>query len=112
MAADTDPKTVGLELHDPLTVLYCLTSSQPGWKFVEEDIRVETSGQWTRGCCIVDRRGKRMKEGQGAVETIVPGDEGLWLDKRVGNRVERCVGSPDAEGFARVWLERVFGSVA
>jgi len=101
---------VGLELHDPLTVWYCLTASSPGWDFTkDEDIRVETSGQWTRGCCVVDRRGKATREGKGDIQAVVSGDEGLWLDKRAGNRIERCVRSPGAEKFAGELLERLFG---
>ncbi|KAI7653826.1 nucleoside hydrolase, partial [Hortaea werneckii] len=41
---------VGLQLHDPLCVWYCLIKAgEAGWKVnVDEDIRIETSGQWTR----------------------------------------------------------------
>ncbi|KAF2266993.1 nucleoside hydrolase [Lojkania enalia] len=121
---DQDPGKVGLELHDPLTIWYCLASSNSsnsdngdvtsssvdnGWKFVEEDIRVETAGQWTRGTCIVDRRGKAMKEGVGDVSQEVVGDAGGWLDTRRGNRIQRCVGTPGEETFAGVLLERIFG---
>ncbi|RMZ11528.1 hypothetical protein D0860_03369 [Hortaea werneckii] len=42
---------VGLQLHDPLCVWYCMIKAgEAGWKVnVDEDIRIETSGQWTRG---------------------------------------------------------------
>ncbi|EFY84745.1 nucleoside hydrolase, putative [Metarhizium acridum CQMa 102] len=41
---------VGLQLHDPLTVWYCIDDANPKWKITEgEDLRVETAGQWTRG---------------------------------------------------------------
>ncbi|RMZ17145.1 hypothetical protein D0862_00913 [Hortaea werneckii] len=41
---------VGLQLHDPLCVWYCMIKAgEAGWKVnVDEDIRIETSGQWTR----------------------------------------------------------------
>ncbi|KAF2869756.1 Inosine/uridine-preferring nucleoside hydrolase domain-containing protein [Massariosphaeria phaeospora] len=115
---NTDPETLGLELHDPLPIWYCLTStfsSAPEtarWEFTAgEDIRVETAGQWTRGCCIVDRRGREVKLRTGDVDADVVGDAGGWGDERRRNRVERCVGSPWIEGFAGELLGRVFGEV-
>ncbi|KAF2202692.1 nucleoside hydrolase [Delitschia confertaspora ATCC 74209] len=105
-----DPSTVGLEMHDPLTIWHVLTPTDAGWKFTEnEDIRVEASGQWTRGCCIVDKRGKRMRDGDVDLDVEVAGDSGLWMDKRAGNRVLRCVKSPGEEKFAGELMERVFG---
>lgn len=48
---------VSLQLHDPMCTWYCMTANHAGWKFaVDEDLRVETAGQWTRGMCVVDRR--------------------------------------------------------
>lgn len=35
-----DAETIGLHLHDPLTVWYAMAHSDPGWKFVTEDLRV------------------------------------------------------------------------
>lgn len=103
---------VGLEMHDPLPIWYCLSSSDPKWRFVEgEDIRVESAGQWTRGSCVVDRRGRPVREGAGELGEEVAGDTGGWLDGRRGNRVGRCVGSPGTEGFAGFLLERVFGGL-
>ncbi|PVI02086.1 nucleoside hydrolase [Periconia macrospinosa] len=107
-----DPSTVGLELHDPLPIWYCMSPSLAGWDFIEsEDLRVETSGQWTRGCCVVDRRGRDVGMGEGDLDDEVVGDAGGWRDARRGNRVGRCVGSPGVERFAGVLLERVFGEV-
>ncbi|KAF2120878.1 Inosine/uridine-preferring nucleoside hydrolase domain-containing protein [Lophiotrema nucula] len=112
MRPDQDIEGVGLELHDPLTIWYALSPSDAKWVFKEdEDVRVETSGQWTRGACIVDRRGKGMSMGEGDVESEVVGDAGGWLDSRRGNRISRCVGTPGEEKFAGVLLERVFGAV-
>ncbi|KAF1956178.1 nucleoside hydrolase [Byssothecium circinans] len=112
----TNPDTIGLQLHDPLTIWYCMSTFSPSeaakWTFTEgEDIRVETSGQWTRGACIVDRRGRDVQEREGSLDHEVVGDAGGWRDSRRGNRLDRCVGSPGAEKFAGVLLERVFGSV-
>ncbi|KAF1964927.1 nucleoside hydrolase [Bimuria novae-zelandiae CBS 107.79] len=105
-----NPETIGLQLHDPLPIWYALCARDPKWDFVTEDLRVETSGQWTRGCCVVDRRGREVKKGlEGPLEEDVVGDAGGWRDERRGNRVERCVGSPGEEEFAGVLLRRVFG---
>lgn len=45
-----DRTKMGLQLHDPLTVWYASCAAHEGWEFKTEDLRVETSGQWTRGC--------------------------------------------------------------
>lgn len=106
------PATVGLQLHDPLPIWYCMTASDPRWAFTDErDLRVETTGQWTRGCCVVDRRGRSVGTGTGPIEEEVVGDAGGWRDTRRGNRVRICVGSLGVEGFAGEMLERVFGAV-
>jgi hypothetical protein len=99
-------------MHDPLTIWYAMTASNPKWEFVTQDIRVETAGQWTRGTCIVDRRGKVVRDDlAGDLFDEVTGDAGGWLDARKGNRVERCVESPGREAFAPFFLRRVFGEV-
>ncbi|KAI4940224.1 hypothetical protein J4E86_011190 [Alternaria arbusti] len=104
-----DPTKSGLQLHDPLTIWYALCPSNPLWKFKEEDVRVETSGQWTRGCTIVDRRGRPVTEGESSLEEEVVGDAGGWRDSRRGNRVGWCTRSPGEGKFARVLLHRVLG---
>ncbi|KAH9865849.1 hypothetical protein J1614_009436 [Plenodomus biglobosus] len=104
-----DPKTAGLQLHDPLTIWYALSSAHPAWTFKTEDVRVETSGQWTRGCCIVDRRGRPVRRGEGSLEEEVVGDAGGWCDDRRGNRVSWCRGSVGVDKFAEVLMARVFG---
>ncbi|KAI6814254.1 fungal transcriptional regulatory protein [Hortaea werneckii] len=71
---------VGLQLHDPLCVWYCMIKAgEAGWKVnVDEDIRIETSGQWTRGMCVVDRRSRRKREDDDVGERA--GDTRLgWL---------------------------------
>lgn len=46
---DISGDAVGLQLHDPLCIWYCMTESDT-WELIhDEDLRVETSGQWTRG---------------------------------------------------------------
>lgn len=72
---------------------------------------METAGQWTRGCCVVDRRGRPVSEGVGDLDVDVVGDAGGWRDSRRGNQVAWCTGSPGVDVFAGVLLERVFGSL-
>jgi inosine-uridine nucleoside N-ribohydrolase len=128
----------GLELHDPLCVWYMLTRSAPSWMLAPkgpEDIRVETAGQWTRGMHVIDRRMRKKKGADPALDQVrspgavdignpveaftvgdadeeladIPGDNGGWLDVRKGNRINRVIGSPGEDAFAPYLLERVFG---
>lgn len=102
--------TVGLELHDPLCIWYALTQADAGWKVKKnEDIRIETTGQWTRGMCVVDRRNRKQRAPDD-VEGEIPGDSGNWLSPNAGNRVGRCVQSPGIDLFAPYLLRRVFGA--
>ncbi|KAH7028393.1 Inosine/uridine-preferring nucleoside hydrolase domain-containing protein [Macrophomina phaseolina] len=122
-AADAVHDTVALELHDPLCVWYALQPESPLWTWAPgradrkwlvgegngyEDIRVETSGQWTRGMCVVDRRERRLRDDDGEGGEV-PGDTGNWLSREAGNRIRRCVGTPGGERFATELLERIFG---
>jgi hypothetical protein len=97
-------------MHDPLTIWYALSASDPSWTFTKgDDIRVETAGQWTRGCCIVERRQRTVKERTEDLSVGVAGDAGGWGDSRRGNRLMRCVGTPGEEAFAPEMLRRIFG---
>ncbi|OSS45652.1 hypothetical protein B5807_09677 [Epicoccum nigrum] len=104
-----DASKLGLQLHDPLCIWYAISPSRSGWEFKTEDVRVETSGQWTRGCCIVDRRGRPVTERTTEIDEEVVGDAGWWGDSRRGNKVSWCTKSPGTELFAHELLERVFG---
>ncbi|KAF2085108.1 nucleoside hydrolase [Saccharata proteae CBS 121410] len=109
-----DADSIGLELHDPLCIWYVLLPDSPMWRFAEsvhgpvEDIRVETTGQWTRGMCVVDRRGRRRRRDDG-IEGEVPGDTGNWLSGGAGNRVRRVVRTPGEDVFGAWMLGRIFG---
>ncbi|CAI4216668.1 unnamed protein product [Parascedosporium putredinis] len=104
----------GLSLHDPMTIWYLLTQSDPAWRPTSEpeDIRVETCGQWSRGKHIVDRRGRKKPESSDIDKVLdekvqldalmmdeVPGDEHGWLSSRRGNRINRMVASPGELGI-------------
>ncbi|KAK0703741.1 Inosine/uridine-preferring nucleoside hydrolase domain-containing protein [Lasiosphaeria miniovina] len=114
----------GLSLHDPLTIWYMLLRDDLAWKAVPklEDIRVETSGQWTKGMHVVDRRGVAKPEGQDStVETHpadpldattfdeIPGDTMGWKSANKGNRINRMIASPGEDVFAGVLIKRIFG---
>ncbi|KAF2093062.1 inosine-uridine preferring nucleoside hydrolase [Rhizodiscina lignyota] len=123
---DASGDAVSLALHDPLTIWYVLTHPSSSselaskWRFAtpegeEEDIRVETAGQWTRGMMVVDRRNRkkmdRELEVDGDVLEEVPGDAGNWLSSRAGNRVKRAVGSPGEEEFgSRITMQHKQGN--
>jgi inosine-uridine nucleoside N-ribohydrolase len=97
---------VSLSLHDPLCIWYCMAADDPKWKMIEnEDIRVETSGQWTRGMNIVDRRSRAKKPD--VDDSEVPGDHDRWLSGGYGNRLSRCVDSPGPDIFGEWMLKRV-----
>lgn len=109
-----------LSLHDPLTVWYVLTHEDPGWKLSPkpEDIRIETSGQWTRGMHVADRR-NRVKPGEAAALDMpedefaridaVSGDDDNWLSVRKGNRINRVIDTPGVALFKEVLMKRIFG---
>lgn len=119
-----DENEPGLSLHDPLTVWYMLTRDDPKWKTPEklEDIRVETSGQWTHGMHVVDRR-FRVKPAEAAIALSanpgedpeilkldeVPGDDHAWLSVLKGNRLNRVIDSPGQDIFKEVLMQRIFG---
>ncbi|EGY21666.1 hypothetical protein VD0002_g9967 [Verticillium dahliae] len=120
-----DGNEPGLSLHDPLTIWYAITQSDARWKGTPqlEDIRIETSGQWTRGMHVVDRR-TRAKVGEAAVELELgasttddvdvltladaPGDDDGWLNVTKGNRINRIIASPGEDAFAEYLMKRVF----
>ncbi|KAK4540572.1 hypothetical protein LTR36_009102 [Oleoguttula mirabilis] len=99
---------VGLQLHDPLCIWYCMAAAgDQKWQLnADEDIRIETSGHWTRGMCVLDRRTRRKREDDDVGERA--GDSGNWLSGAAGNRLGRCVGTPGEDVFGGYLLKRVF----
>jgi inosine-uridine nucleoside N-ribohydrolase len=115
-------KDAPLALHDPLCIWYLLARPPMTLSSKPEDIRIETSGQWTRGMCVVDKRPRDksaktppdgvFKVNVGEEDMIldeVPGDSGRWLTHGAGNRVWRCVDSVWKESFGIELLKRMFG---
>ena len=120
-----DGSEAGLSLHDPLCVWYMLKRDDPAWKTVSqpEDIRIETSGQWTRGMHVIDRRyiAKEVKvedqeisvKPEDPLDAVsfdkkVPGDPTGWKSATNGNRVNRMLESPGTELFPRDMMKRLF----
>ncbi|KAI9923488.1 hypothetical protein ASPWEDRAFT_40527 [Aspergillus wentii DTO 134E9] len=96
-----------LSMHDPVCVWYALTPVDPRWKSSStspEDIRIETTGQWTRGMCVVDGRNRHRIEGDQESSS----DHGLWLSQKAGNRIWRMDASPGEENFGEIIIERLF----
>ena len=119
-------------LHDPLVVWFAETQDTMAteWgKSWSEDVRIESTGQWTRGSCVVDRRTNAKKgiisqeddfvtgENPVGVEEK-PGDRGSWRDISRGNRVSIITSSPvwslnstrSDDRFAQMMLERIFSA--
>ena len=104
---DVSGDAVSLALHDPLTIWYCMSQHDPKWVLKHnEDIRVETSGQWTRGMCVTDGRSRRkMADDDDGPQAA---DHGEWLRRSTGNRLRRCIQSPGEAVFGPYLLKRVF----
>lgn len=101
---------IGLSLHDPLCVWYLLAQSIPGYEIglsEVQDIRVETSGQWTRGMYVVDQRDRKKMPGVGDEPKEVVGDAGLWLDERAGNRIRVAVESGGIDVFGQEMIKKI-----
>ncbi|KAL8824848.1 MAG: hypothetical protein Q9191_004777 [Dirinaria sp. TL-2023a] len=104
-------RNAAISLHDPLCVWYALTATQQKdrWQITrDEDIRIETAGQWTRGMCVVDRR-DRKKLDDDVESGDEPSDNGDWLSRSRGNNVGRCIATPGDRVLAPLMLDTIFG---
>lgn len=115
-----------MEMHDPVAVWYAIAhagpSPAPGWSLRPRDFKIERTGEYTRGMCVVDRRGtneenedrtKNEKLQGGALPNLPPKDESV---DRMGKPVVKAeklpyvvVGTPGSEVLRKLLLERVFG---
>ncbi|KAL2401451.1 hypothetical protein ABEF93_006227 [Exophiala dermatitidis] len=99
---------VEVQIHDPLTTWYCVDDDNPKWKFNEaEDLRVETTGQWTRGMFVTNQNTRDQKDDHGDSEAAGGTD---WMTEGNGSRINRCVRSPEQDTFGRLLLKRIFGA--
>lgn len=112
-------KDKGIPIHDALTIWYVLTASNPAWVLSRgEDIRVETTGQWTKGMHVLDGRGYNAPDqdatadesgGEPSSSTLrMKGDTMGWFNKKMGNRINRLVESPGEDMFETFMLGRIF----
>ncbi|KAL7911874.1 putative nucleoside hydrolase [Trichoderma velutinum] len=113
---------IGFSLHDVCTVWYAMTLNDPQWEIPDtpEDIRIETTGQWTKGIHIIDKRNRStpgqavlagngselVDEGDFVTTKDGPGDPMGWLSHTGGNRLNRITSSP-AGGVFDIWMEKV-----
>ena len=108
-----DANEASISLHDPMCVWYAMKQEtlKDHWTLnVDEDIRVETTGQWTRGACIVDRRDRRKRDDPSDTgEGPIKGDTDGWLSSKRGNRLKRCVSSPGESVLGSFMLDVIFG---
>ena len=124
-SASMDGTGLQLALHDPMCVWYVLTSSpNSSWKGEKEDIRVETTGQWTKGMTLRDERPGRSNPkttdsfaSSNEVKVIkrrdsdgeAPHDRGNWWGRNSGNQVRRMTASPGVTGCAEALMGSLFG---
>jgi inosine-uridine nucleoside N-ribohydrolase len=94
------------QCHDPLTIYALVHPEVMTWETL--DVRVETTGLWTRGQTVVDGRGiPRWKVG----EMGVIRDNGDWLHGDLGNQIDVLVGSgDDPSKFGLKLLNGIFES--
>ncbi|KAF5096531.1 hypothetical protein D0Z03_001602 [Geotrichum reessii] len=104
---------VVLEMHDPLALWYAIhadtttnTTAGADWTIdTDLDIRVETTGEFTRGMTVYDTRGRTKRA------EPTKNDHGRWLLESHGNSVNVARESPYHESeFGRILLETIFGS--
>ncbi|KAK9238469.1 Inosine/uridine-preferring nucleoside hydrolase domain-containing protein [Lipomyces kononenkoae] len=101
-----------IEMHDPLTMYFAIASDEDRAKLfnVSEnmDLRIETTGQWSWGMCVLDRRGIAKRDPHDP--RPARDDEG-WLDITKGNKVNLVVEGPGSLAFGMKLLERVLGDL-
>ena len=131
-SASMDGTGLQLAMHDPMCIWYVLTSdssSRTSWIGEKEDIRVETTGQWTKGMTLRDERPGRSNpdtkdagggiptQSSSGVKTIkrrdsdgeAPHDRGNWWGRNSGNQVRRMTASPGVTGCAEALMGSLFG---
>ncbi|SPO23291.1 related to Inosine-uridine preferring nucleoside hydrolase [Ustilago trichophora] len=124
------------EAHDPLAVAHAIFAPLPskgsidgdGWKHTPRRFQIETSGDLTRGFCVVDRRftgkgssrktggnraedaGKEQKTGLHIIENpdipVHPTEAEEGEESQIG-LVDEVTITPGAEWFAKMFLERI-----
>lgn len=129
------------QAHDPLAVAHAIFCPMPGadsaaqtdhgWTHSERRFQIETSGELTRGFCVVDRRfvgaNSSRKAGHNRAEDADDGVNGLHVienpdipvhksaqpdkpamsDEPQVGLVDEVTGTPGTQWFAQMFLERI-----
>lgn len=120
-----------MEMHDPVAVWYAISSGvttedpingvlgeQDGWDVQHRLFKIERTGEYTRGMCVVDRRGTgeesftRTKGGASDGKTVAGnkdkvGENGAQQTKGTPRIITKTPGSAALE---KMLLSRVFGT--
>lgn len=125
------------QAHDPLAVAHAVFAPMPssgsvdddGWKHTKRQFQIETSGELTRGFCVVDRRftgkGSSRKTGGNRAEDAEQAEKELHTienptipvhpaaeagkaakESQIG-LVDEVTATPGADWFAKMFLERI-----
>jgi hypothetical protein len=117
-----------LSLHDPCCILHLIADLPLSPKPI--DVRIETGGQWTKGACVVDRRGRSLDELESVLTATLESssklpqeaedveidkaelhgesaDEGSWLGDK-GNKVWIPASTGWEEKFGSEMLRMIF----
>ena len=120
-----------MEMHDPVAVWFALSHAglpplvlAEKWQLRPRDFKVERIGEYTRGMCVVDRRGtgeanedrsksSRLQNNNVPVPSLPPKDD---TKGRMGETIVKSVklplvivGTPGKEELRRLVLGRVLG---
>ncbi|CAD6581728.1 MAG: hypothetical protein TREMPRED_003074 [Tremellales sp. Tagirdzhanova-0007] len=119
-----------MEMHDPVAVWYAIAhagrstlDSAPSWATRPREFKIERRGEYTRGMCVVDRRGTDEQSGDRTqdkrlqakvVPILPPKDENF---DRMGNATDRpqrlplvVASTPGSATLRKMLLQRVFGA--
>ena len=101
--------STSMSLHDPACVWFVLSYDSMRFDLTrDEDIRIETAGQWTRGMCVIDRRDRKMTSYDYEEGVEVSGDKGGWLSSFRGNRINRCTRTAGEILLSPMMLDYIF----
>jgi len=106
-----------LRMHDPLTAWFTIQHAktdhlrvEDGWGVMRRVFMIERKGEWTKGMCVVDRRGTKETQGtnrsksgvEAAADFDIPADISPLVN------VDVVTTAPANSTFSKDLLERVF----
>ncbi|KDQ17407.1 hypothetical protein BOTBODRAFT_144237 [Botryobasidium botryosum FD-172 SS1] len=106
-------------MHDPLTAWFAIQHAEgdhlrveDGWSVVRRVFMIEREGEWTKGMCVVDRRGTKETQGtnrsKSGIETVASADSSISANSSPAMTVNVVTSAPANSTFSKVLLERVF----